>query len=46
MVAGKKVPEPKMGLDEEFDKMNERIDEIKQELQDYLQEVRKDTGCE
>lgn len=39
-VGGKKVPEPVEGLDEEFDFANDRVDNIKQKLLDYLEEVK------
>jgi len=35
------VPEPKSGLDEEFDACNDEVDIAKQALDNYLEEVRK-----
>jgi len=39
VVGKKKIPEPKEGLDEEFDKSKLRIEEVKANLNDYLDEV-------
>ena len=43
---GKKVPEPKRGVDLEFDRTNERVDEIKNRMQEYAEDVAKETGCD
>lgn len=42
----KKVPEPKPGVDEEFDEKNLRITELKKQMQNYVDDVQKDTGCD
>eukprot|EP00347_Sterkiella_histriomuscorum_P021958 403332180 len=34
------IPEPQMGLDEEFDRANEAVDKVKQKLESYLQQIR------
>ena len=44
-VGGQKVPEPKSGLDEEFDACNNAVDKVKQQLEDYLGDIKKVTGC-
>ena len=44
-VGGQKVPEPKSGLDEEFDACNDAVDKVKRQLDDYLDDVKKATGC-
>lgn len=40
-----RVPEPKIGQDEEFDACNFEVDQAKRTLNDYLSEVKKTTGC-
>ena len=44
-VGTKKIPEPKRGVDPEFDNMNGKINEIKQKMEDYADEVKKEIGC-
>ena len=41
-VGSKKIPEPIEGLDEEFDEANAKVGKIKQRLDDYLENVRKE----
>ena len=41
-VGNKKVPEPKEGLDEEFDSANMKVESIKEKLDKYLEKVRKE----
>ena len=43
---GKKVPEPKRGVDDEFDKINVTVEEIKRRMEKYVDEVAKETGCD
>ena len=45
-VGGRKVPEPKPGMDEEFDGLNRKIDDIKKEFNDYLKDIKKDIGSD
>lgn len=40
-----KVPEPKRGIDPDFDNCNQKVNLIRDELANYLQDVKKDTGC-
>ena len=42
---GKKIPEPKKGVDEDFDNVNVRVDEIRSKMHSYVKDVAKDTGC-
>ena len=41
---GKRIPEPKRGIDEEFDGFNEAVNKIKEQMQDYAKDVEKDIG--
>ena len=34
-----KVPEPVLGLDADFDAANQKIERIKEKMQDYLEEI-------
>ena len=43
---GKKIPEPRWGVDPEFDDTNKKVEAIHQRMQDYLKDVQKDTGCD
>ena len=36
---GAQIPEPQQGIDAEFDAANQRVDEIKRELNEYLKSV-------
>ena len=36
---GKKVPEPRMGVDEDFDAQNAKVKEIRKQLDNYLKDV-------
>ena len=38
--ADEEIPEPQMGLDEEFDKANQAVDAVKDKLEGYLQQQR------
>lgn len=40
-----KVPEPKKGVDPDFDSCNEKVTLIRDELTSYLEDVKKDTKC-
>ena len=42
---GKRVPEPTRGIFEDFDNLNDRVEQIKEQMQDYVEDVAKDTGC-
>ena len=37
--SGRRIPEPKPGVDENFDKCNEDVIEMKEKLQEYIVEV-------
>jgi len=41
-VGKKKVPEPVPGLDENFDRANNRVERIKHEIENYIEIPRKD----
>jgi hypothetical protein len=41
-----KVPEPKHGIDPEFDNTNVRVEKIRAEMASYVKDVKKDTGCD
>lgn len=44
--AGKqKVPEPVRGLDEEFDAKNEKVENIRDRMDTYIETIKKSTGC-
>ena len=44
-VGNKRVPEPRKGIDEELDQVNVRIEQVRQQLDDYIEDVKKTTGC-
>ena len=44
-IKGKKIPEPKKGIDENFDNVNDKISEVRSKIQSYISDVAKDTGC-
>lgn len=35
-IGKKKIPEPVQGLDENFDRANEKVERIKDKIEDYL----------
>ena len=37
--SGRRIPEPKPGVDEHFDKCNEDVIDMKEKLQEYIDEV-------
>lgn len=41
-----KVPEPKKGIDPDFDNTNVRVEKIRANLESYVEDVKKDTRCE
>jgi len=43
-VGNKSIPEPKYGVDEEFDSLNKQVSEAKKRIFDYVDEVKK-TFC-
>ena len=44
-VGKSKVPEPILGIDEEFDEKNQVVDQIKEKINAYVEDVSKETGC-
>jgi DNA mismatch repair ATPase MutS len=44
-VGNKKIPEPKQGLDEEFDEANVKVENIKRRIDDYLEKVKIELKC-
>jgi DNA mismatch repair protein MSH6 len=45
MGTDKEIPEPQAGLDVAFDEANAKVNQIKFQLNDFLEEVRKDLKC-
>lgn len=43
---GKKVPEPKLGLDQEFDTANQEVVDNKDKIEQYVESVRQALKCE
>jgi len=41
-----KVPEPKKGIDPDFDNANVRVEKIRLNMENYVEEVKKETHCE
>lgn len=40
-----KIPEPVRGKDEEFDGKNEVVEGIRERIDEYIESVKKETGC-
>ena len=40
-----KIPEPRKGFDEEFDRVNQSVDQIKKRMQQYVKDVQIELGC-
>lgn len=43
---GKKIPEPKSGIDPNYDDSNKSVESIKNQMSDYVKDVEKDIGSQ
>jgi hypothetical protein len=43
---GKKIPEPVLGLDKEFDAANQRVQDKKDAIQNYVESLAKKLKCD
>ena len=41
---GKKIPEPKLGIDPNYDDSNKSVESIKKQMSDYVKDAEKDIG--
>lgn len=43
---GKKVPEPKLGLDQEFDTANQEVENNKDKIREYVASISEELKCD